>query len=470
MAVSHASSVPATSPALADLHAFLAARELAPLDGDFAAFEADLRTHIMAVEREATARELARYDLDIPEVIVDGVTYTRAYRGPASYQSASGTVSVERSLFRAAPEERCICPMELRAGLIEGRWTPMAAEQAVFTVAHLPPRHAHALFVRMGTMAPSAAELDRLPKAISALWEQRRSAWEAAIRAQETVPEQATQIAVSLDGVMAPMVDGDGAQKRQAAQKQGKRPSGPNGYREVGCGTVSLLDAEGNRLRTVRLGRMPQKNKVAVKDWLVSEVTAILAASPGLPVTKLADGARDNWTFLSAHWPDGVDILDFYHAAEHLGKALAAAYGEGSAMYRRQFAKLRVKLRDETDGVERVIRSLRHLRNKHPRRTKISKELAYFRTNRDRMRYAEQRARHGPIGSGVVEAACKTLVTTRMKGAGMRWKPEGGQAILTLRGLIQSDRFDRAWERIRQAYVVDVQPPNGVIPFPRIAS
>lgn len=470
MALSHGAPTSATSPALANLHDFLAARERAPLNGNFADFEAELRTHIMAVEREATARELARYDLDIPDIIVDGVTYKRAYRGPASYQSASGTISVERSLFRAAPDERCICPMELRAGLIEDRWTPMAAEQAVFTVAHLPPRHAHDLFVRMGTMAPSAAALDRLPKAISALWEQQRVGWEAAIRDAEDIPAEATQIAVSLDGVMAPMVAGNAVEKRQAAQKQGKRPSGPNGYREVGCGTVSLLDAEGNRLRTVRLGRMPQKNKAAVKDWLVAEVTAILAASPRLLVTKLADGAPDNWTFLSAHWTDGVELLDFYHAAEHLSVALAAAYGEGSALYRRQFAKLRAKLRDEADGVGRVIRSLRYLRSKYPRRKTIGKELSYFLKNRERMRYAEQRARHGPIGSGVVEAACKTLVTTRMKGAGMRWKTTGGQAILTLRGLIQSGRFDQAWERIRHAYVVDVQPPHGVISFPRIAS
>ena len=361
MSVSHTVPTPATSSALANLHDFLAARERAPLDGDFAAFEVELRARLMAVAREEAARELARDDLDMTKVTVEGTSYKRVYRGSKTDQSASGTSSVERSLFRAAPDERCICPMALRAGLIEGRWTPMAAEQAIFTVAHLPPRHAHDLFARTGTMVPSAAELDRLLKAISARWEPQRIDWEAAIRAEEEIPPQTAQIVVSLDGVMAPMVEGKGSQKRQAARKKGKSPGGPNGYREVGFGTVTLLDAEGNRLRTVRLGRMPQKQKADVKDWLVAEVDAVLAAVRGVTVTKVADGAKGNWTFLSAYWSDEAELIDLYHATEHLGKALAAAYGEGRTEYHRQFAKLRIKLRDEREGVEKVIRALRYL-------------------------------------------------------------------------------------------------------------
>ncbi|MEL6345345.1 MAG: hypothetical protein AAFV53_19720 [Myxococcota bacterium] len=86
------------------------------------------------------------------------------------------------------------------------------------------------------------------------------------------------------------------------------------------------------------------------------------------------------------------------------------------------------------------------------------------------MAYAQQADANGPIGSGVIEAACKTLASTRMKGAGMRWGMDGGQTVLTFRGLIQSDRFDPAWERIRQHYVVDARPPDGILIWPRRAS
>ena len=115
----------------------------------------------------------------------------------------------------------------------------------------------------------------------------------------------------------------------------------------------------------------------------------------------------------------------------------------------------------------RVIRSLDYLRKRHPRNTTLVKELAYFRKNRHRMHY-EQYASDGlPIGSGVVEAACKTLVTQRMKQSGMRWEQKGGQAILTVRGWTQSgDRFDRAWSLLASTYQAEVTLLHNVVPFP----
>src|SRR5207244_8789300 len=78
--------------------------------------------------------------------------------------------------------------------------------------------------------------------------------------------------------------------------------------------------------------------------------------------------------------------------------------------------------------------------------------LSYFREHRHRMRYGALRAQHLPIGSGVVEAACKTLVSQRLKRSGMRWRTAGGQAILTFRALCQSERFERAWPLLGETY------------------
>ena len=82
------------------------------------------------------------------------------------------------------------------------------------------------------------------------------------------------------------------------------------------------------------------------------------------------------------------------------------------------------------------------------------------------MRYAELKARHLPIGSGVVEAACKTLATQRLKRSGMRWRPAGGQAILTLRALVQSERFYPAWALLSRTYRPTVNIPDNVVAFP----
>jgi len=159
--------------------------------------------------------------------------------------------------------------------------------------------------------------------------------------------------------------------------------------------------------------------------------------------------------------------VDFYHAAEHLHAALAAAYGDTSLKCQEQFVKLRHVLRHEPEGAAKVIRALAYQRNRHPRSKKIAKELKYFRRNRQRMDYAQMAEQFFPIGSGVTEAACKTLATQRMKRSGMRWRHEGGQAILTLRAWAQSERFDRGWAILMETYKQEVALPSKVTPLPR---
>ena len=230
---------------------------------------------------------------------------------------------------------------------------------------------------------------------------------------------------------------------------------------------MSFYDAEGERLSTVRLARMPEKHKATLKDTLSEEIAAVLEQRPDLTLVKLADGAKDNWSYLGAVLPQGIETLDFYHACEHLKAAFDAAYGENGSRSNAQFEKYRHLLRDEADGVEKVIRALCHLRDTHPRKRKLATELAYFRRYRHRMRYAKAQAQNLPIGSGVVEAACKTLATERMKRSGMHWRQAGGQAILTFRALHQSERFARGWKLLSSTYKQTVEIPENVVLFPK---
>lgn len=434
----------------------------APVE-DLPAFEQELHRCFVAAEREALGHELARFDLDVPAVEVDGERYHRVLRCATTYTSAVGPVRVERSLYRHPHDEHAVCPLELRAGIIEGSWTPLAAQQATWVVAHLTPQEGEELFDLLGNMTPSKSTLDRLPKALSVHWEQQRPRFEATVRRQEAIPNEAVAMAVSLDGVMAPMKDGQRDAKRAQARAEGKAPSGPAGYQEVGCATVSYYNRHGERLCTRRMARMPEPNKATLKQQLTAEVIGALLQRPDLHVVKVADGASDNWSYLGETLPFGIEVLDFYHATEHLGAALGAAYGEGTRPYQERWETLRTILRDEPQGVDKVIGALERLRTRYPRRQAIHKALAYFREHRHRMRYADLQARHLPIGSGVVEAACKTLVSQRLKRAGMRWRTKGGQAILTFRALCQSERFERAWPLLSATYKRAVTLPRKVI-------
>jgi hypothetical protein len=429
-----------TKGAVDRLMAFVTDRRRRPLPKDFGDFERTLHSRMMEAEREILAEELAKADVDEDAIVIAGMTCRRVLRCSQTYQTAAGPVQVERTLYkdRTDPHAPSLVALDHRVGIVEGRWTPLAAKQATWVVSQMTPQLAEELFARMGNMTPSKSSLDRLPKALSARWEDDRESFEGTLRDATEIPEGTVTVAVSLDGVMAPMKETDPVGTRQRAADAGKLTKGPAGYREVACGTLSFCDAEGNMLSAIRMARMPEAKKATLKRSLLAELMVALKRRPDLRVAKVADGAEDNWTFLHDEVPEGPEVVDFYHAAEHLSAALAAAYGDGTLQTQRRFNDLRHVLREEPRGVEAVITALAHLRKKHPRHARIATELAYFRKNRHRMRYAAMAAQGIPIGSGVVEAACKTLVAQRLKCSGMRWGTDGGQAILTVRGWTQS--------------------------------
>jgi hypothetical protein len=435
-------------------------------EGGFEAFEREVRKRFSEAEREFVGEELARLDVTLPEVVIDGVRHRRVISGSGEYMTAAGPVSVLRHRYRAVGTNgQSECPLELRAGLVEGFFTPLAARMGLWAVTHLRPAESATMFRELGGMSPSRSTLDRLPKGISEKWEARRRQWESALRAQDEALVGAAVLAVSLDGVMAPMKDGQREARREQSRQEGKQTRGPAGYREVGCGSVSHYDENGDRLRTVRNARMPESKKLTLKRQLVAEVENALRRQPQLRLVKVADGARDNWEFLAKDLPPGEEVVDFYHAAEHLRRAFDDAYGEGSVKSQSGFEEYRHVLLKADDGVGKVIRTLAYHHRRKPRCGPLKQELAYFRRNRSRMDYARLRAQNLPIGSGVVEATCKTLVTERMKRSGQRWSLDGGQAILTFRALVQSDRFDAAWQMVSAAYRREVTFPENVVPI-----
>jgi hypothetical protein len=434
---------------------------------DFESFEQDIHALVMALECEMVSEELSRYDMNAKEIEVDGAVYRRSVSLPETYLTAAGRVMVERHLYYpVAQKGKGICPLELRSGIVSGYFTPRAARQGAYAVAHLTPGESEELFGEIGNMQPSRSSLDRLTKALSPHWEDHRVAWEAQLRQTEAVPTTAKAIAISVDGVMAPI---RGADKQEKAQQPGKHASGPTGYKEVGCGTATLYDQEAERLQTVRYARMPESKKVTLQQQLETEVASILALSPDLLRVHLADGAKDNWRLMNdieaclpAPSQTPIEIVDYYHACDHLKNGCDAAWGESTQESKDYFDRLKTWLKETDDGSERVIRTLRFQCNlaKGNKRKRLEAELTYFRNQQLRMHYAKYIRLNLPIASGVMEASCKTLVTQRLKRSGMAWTNDGGQAILTLRSLIQSNRWHSAWTLLSADFRKIVKVPN----------
>lgn len=408
--------------------------------------EKQLAGLVSALGSEILAEDLKGLDVDAEKLTVDGVEHRKALECEQTYYGQLGPLRVTRHLYRPVGGGRTICPLELRAGIVEGAWTPRAARLMVLMVAEVPPLDAARLLKEIGGLEPSASSLDRLPKRISERWEENRVEWEEVLRLQDSIPAEATTMGVMIDGVHAPMRKPKGAPKEESA------------YKEASCGTVTFFDRDAKPLKTVRYGRMPETKKATLKTQLRAEHHWALAQRPDLRVVKVADGAPDNWTFLSELAGEGPEILDFYHAATHVKTVTDAVHGAETVESRAQFESWKTSLKEEPDGVDKVLRAMLYRRDQATgqARATITRELEYFRTMRHGMEYQLYKQLGYPIGSGMVEAACKTLVSERLKQSGMRWTPRGGQAILTTRSLIQSERFEQAWRLLAGTYESEI--------------
>jgi hypothetical protein len=165
-------------------------------------------------------------------------------------------------------------------------------------------------------------------------------------------------------------------------------------------------------------------------------------------IVVLGDGADWIWRyaarFLAVGTAEIVEIVDIYHAWEHLGTVASALFGSGSAAARAWCEPLQRTLQEE--GVAPILVALGALAPTEPNGAEeVRKALGYFTTHAARMDYPAFVARQLPIGSGAVESACKTLIEEREKGAGMRWTKAGAQAVATLRAFHRSGRWTMLW-------------------------
>jgi hypothetical protein len=199
-----------------------------------------------------------------------------------------------------------------------------------------------------------------------------------------------------------------------------------------------------------------------------------LGAAPVALIVVLGDGADWIWKsaarFLQVGWAELVEIVDIYHAWEHLWTVANAVYGTGSAAAAAWVAPLKQQLLDA--GVAPVLTALSELQ---PPRTEASEDVrkatAYFTEHAARMDYPTFIARQLPIGSGVIESTNKTLIAAREKGAGMRWSGTGAQAVASLRALQRSGRWEAFWrthpQRRRPAVAPRRPRPTTAHPTPR---
>ncbi len=358
-------------------------------------------------------------------------------------------------------------PADESWGVQGKRTTPGVQQYISYLCAMLTLEEAAETFRRLLPLGMSARQAlnlmnpvgkalaEREDEVVKALFEETgKSKTDEQEPASQRISKDIERLYIELDGILARMRRGSVPMQEEEQQRKG------DVYREMKVGAVFLAE------------RGPERSGLAPEAWVdtpkqgslryVARRTAkggfgqllyALAQQSGLSRAKqvvvLGDGAPWIWKLVAEHFPGAVQIVDLYHAQQHVWDVAHAVFGPSSqdaCIWAKQACTLLVH-----GKIEELVAALGKLPSIAPApgesRSVPDKAVDYFITNAERMRYPSFRAQGMHVGSGEASAACKTVVDTRAKRAGMRWTPEGLDALLPLRTAQLNHTYDEFWEQ-----------------------
>jgi hypothetical protein len=428
-------------------------------------FERDLAELVREVGRVATEFAYNQSEGEQPaelppQVEHEAGAYRRLNAKTANREVATlfGKLTLWRHGYRYAERdvaEPTIFPLEVQLGLVEGA-TPALASEAARMMAETGATQQTVLARLKAQQGVNwgVKKLRAVTENVAATMERFRREHQAKqlvgwLRAaQKSKGKHRPVLAVGRDGITLPTL--------------------PHGYYEVATtATLTVLDRQGQRLGTVYLAYAPELGQQTMTDELTALLEEVLRLWDGpLPRLVYVTDAGDSETKyfrqvlrklrhprtgqkLKWRW-----IVDFYHAAQRLtvmGEALFGAGREASAWA----ARMR-KLLKKPNGPFRVLHSAAAMKSRvsmsAARKKLFRQAYNYLRTRTRHLQYAEFRSLGLPIGSGVTEAACKTVFTQRLKLSGMRWSGPGAQTVLNLRVLLLSGLWDDVYAAAVNSY------------------
>jgi hypothetical protein len=425
-----------------------------------AGFEKDLQQATRELARGVAQWAYNHLEPDDPEALPaevhdQGSRFRRlAKKTPQQVDTLFGTITLRRRGYRAAPAEGApvLFPLCRALGLVHGA-TPALVERAAHyhaesgatqqqTLARLRQEHG----VRWGVK-----RLRQVTASVAAALEEHRPEAQAEQvlrwleQAQASRGRHRPVLSIGRDGITL-----------------GVQIKGGSIHEVATTGTLTVYDRRGRRLGTAYLAHTPEPAQATMSGQLTRLVEEVLRRWQGpLPRLSYVTDAGDNETAyykkvlrrlrhprtgqrLAWYW-----VVDYYHASQRLWAMAEALFGAGreSWAWVRKMQKLLLK----PGGVGRVLHSAAALRSRRKpqgkRRTDFRRAYRYLQARRNHLRYAECRRLGVPIGSGVTEAACKTVYAQRLKLSGMRWQKAGAQTILTLRVILLSGVWEQVYER-----------------------
>ncbi len=402
------------------------------LEGDMLEMENSILDAVNDMGCAATSEALKRFDTDGSPIMLNGIKLTSKNKDSKKYQTPFGIAEIERHVYQTSKGGRVFCPLEDSARTIFAA-TPKFAQQLSHKYSQGNAKSVCVDLKENHNRSIAKSTVQNVTDWVGSIACAQEEKWEY----EPPAPDKPiSTIVFSLDGAYVLMAN--------------------DGYREAMVGNLSLYDCDGERQHTIYLGEAPEYGKANFKKRYEDEITRLKALYPDALYLGIADGAKDNWTFLESHTQR--QMVDFYHVTEYLAKASHAVYPKKTTIVERKrwLSERCSLLKHKENSAQTILDELKAV-TASKLSSIIKKDLeaaiTYFTNNiaKNRMNYAQHIVEKLPIGSGVTEAACKTLVKQRLCGSGMRWKTQGAKVVLSLRALVQTtDRWQQFWDKIIQ--------------------
>jgi hypothetical protein len=383
------------------------------------------------------SKEALKYlDTDGSPLKIGEETWKSKGEQPKEYQTPYGEVIVNRHVYQRSIGGKTYCPLEREARIIITS-TPLFAKQVSSKMSGMAGKEVKNDLAENHDRKVALSYIQRLSEAVGSIVQAKEEAWSYAPPKEEV---QITTVGIGLDGTCMLICE--------------------DGYREAMVGSISLYDSEGERQHTIYLGAAPEYGKKSFLTRLEREIERVKKRYPGAKLVGIADGAESNWKFLEKQTEE--QILDFYHAAGYLGALAEALHPNTVSKQKEWLTENCRKLKHEKGKAGELLNQMKEVKQEKSHAKNLTEKLqaaiTYYENHQHQMDYAEYIEKKYPIGSGVTEAACKTLVKQRLCCSGMRWKEKGAGIILSLRALVLTKaRWSQFWAKLDQ-YGFPVEP------------
>ena len=400
------------------------------LGGSMLEMESSIQDGVNCIGTLATREALVRFDTDGSRIDIGAQKWFSKGSLAKVYQTPYGEVEVHRHVYQRSSGGKTYCPLEREARIVVTS-TPRFAMQVSHKFAAGSSVQVRRDLADNHGRVVARSYLQGVAEAVGGIAQAQEEAWSYAT---PKLDREVTRVSIGIDGTCMLMCR--------------------DGYREAMRGTISLHARDGERLHTIYVGATPEYGKGSFYTRMAREIEHIKGLYPDATYAGVADGARCNGEFLGSY--TDFQVLDFYPAAEYLADAATAAYPRSRVEREKWLNDACHNLKHKQGAATPLVKEMQALCERRQGlsrevRKKLEAALSYFRNHRHQMSYSKYRSKHLPIGSGVTEAACKTLVKQRLCNSGMRWAEKGAKIVLSLRALMLTpDRWEQFWTKINQ--------------------